>query len=70
MFEPPDTIKDLAEEGLARRGFGEEPLLAPLRRRADTLTSPAREHLVRLEGGASIESIATDYGSTEEGRHA
>ena len=46
MFEPPDTIKDLAEEGLARRGFGEEPLLAPQRRRADTLTSPAREHLV------------------------
>ena len=70
MFEPPDTIKGLAEEGLARRGFGEEPLLAPLRRRADTLTSPAREHLVRLEGGESIESIAIDYGSTEEGRHA
>ena len=69
MFEPPDTIKGLAEEGLARRGFGEEPLLA-LRRRADTLTGPAREHLVRLEGGESIESIAIDYGSTEEGRHA
>ena len=70
MFEPPDTIKDLAEEGLARRGFGEEPLLAPLRRRADTLASPAREHLARLEGGESIESIALDYGSTEGGRHA
>ena len=63
-------ILDVAEEGLVRRGFGEETLLAPLRRRADTLTSPAREHLTRLEGGESIESIAIDYGSTEEKRHA
>ena len=63
-------ILDVAEEGLARRGFGEEPLLAPLRRRADTLTSPAREHLARLERGESIESIALDYGSAEEERHA
>ena len=43
---------------------------APLRRRADTLTSPAREHLARLARGESIESIAIDYGSAEEGRHA
>ena len=63
-------ILDVAEEGLAWRGFGEEPLLAPLRRRADTLTSPAREHLARLERGESIESIALDYGSAEEERHA
>ena len=63
-------ILDVAEEGLARRGFGEEPLLAPLRRRADTLTSPAREHLARLARGESIESIAIDYCSAEEGRHA
>ena len=63
-------ILDVAEEGLARRGFGEEPLLAPLRRRADTLTSPAREHLARLARGEPIESIAIDYGSAEERRHA
>ena len=63
-------ILDVAEEGLARRGFSEEPLLTPLRRRADTLTSPAREHLARLARGESIESIAIDYGSAEEGRHA
>ena len=41
-----------------------------LRRRAETLTSPAREHLTRLARGESIESIAIDYGSTEEVRHA
>ena len=34
---------------------------APLRRRADTLVSPAREQLERLERGEPIESIAEDY---------
>ena len=63
-------ILDFAEEGLARRGFGEEPLLEPLRRRADTLVSPAREQVERLERGESLESIAADYGSLEEARHA
>ena len=43
--------------------FGEEPLLAPLRRRVDTLSSPAHEHLARLERGEAIEEIADDYGS-------
>lgn len=39
-------------------------------RRGHALTSPAREHLARLERGESIESIALDYGSAEEERHA
>ena len=59
-------ILDLAEEGLRRRGFGEEPLLAPLRRRADTLVSPAREQLERLERGEPIERIAEDYATWKE----
>ena len=63
-------ILDLAEDGLAKRGFGEEPLLAPLRRRAETLSSPAREQVERLERGEAIESIADDYGALEGGRHA
>ena len=63
-------ILDLAKDALAARGFGEEPLLDPLRRRADTLASLAREHISRLEGGESIESIAIDYGSAEEERYA
>ena len=61
-----NCILDLAEEGLYRRGFGEEPLLAPLRRRADTLVSPAREQLERLERGETIEQIATDYATWKE----
>jgi gamma-glutamylcysteine synthetase len=56
-------ILDIAERGLSLRGFGEEPLLDPLRERADTLASPAREHLSRLERGESLDSIAKDYGS-------
>ena len=63
-------ILDFAEEGLAKRGFGEEPLLVPLRRRAETLSSPAREQVERLEKGEAIESIADDYGSLEGGGHA
>ena len=58
-------ILDLAEEGLAARGFGEDGLLAPLRRRADTLVSPAREHIARLELGETIDSIAEDFGNLE-----
>ncbi|MBP5285521.1 MAG: glutamylcysteine synthetase [Kiritimatiellae bacterium] len=56
-------LLDLAEEGLRMRGSGEEPLLAPLRRRADTLESPAREQVERLERGETIESVADDYGA-------
>ena len=59
-------IIDFAEEGLVQRGFGEEALLAPLRRRSDTLASPAREQVERLERGETIESIADSYGSLEE----
>lgn len=58
-------ILDLAGNGLEKRGFGEEFLLAPLRRRADTLSNPALEQIKRLESGESIERIATDYGALE-----
>ena len=62
-------ILDLAEDGLSRRGLREESLLAPLRHRAETLASPAREQVERLERGETIESIAVDYGSLEGGRN-
>ena len=60
-------ILDLAEDGLRKRGFHEETFLAPLRRRADTLTSPAREQMERLAKGESLESIAEDYGTLNSG---
>ena len=73
FFAPLRRILDLSAKGLARRGFGEEPLLDPLRRRADMLTNPALEQLDRLAHGESIENIARDYGALSSGkkvRHA
>ena len=43
---------------------------APLRRRADTLVSPAREQMERLAKGESLESIAADYGTLKSGESA
>ena len=63
-------ILDLAEDGLRKRGFHEEVFLAPLRRRADTLVSPAREQMERLAKGESLESIAADYGTLKSGESA
>ena len=60
-------ILDLAEDGLRNRGFNEEVFLAPLRRRANTLVSPAREQMERLAKGESLESIAEDYGTLNSG---
>lgn len=55
-------ILDIAEDGLAKRGFGEEALLAPLRTRAERLSNPALETLSRLDAGEPIDSIAADFG--------
>ena len=54
-------ILDLAEDGLVRRGFGEAPLLAPLRGRANALSNPALDQLRRLEAGESLDSVAADH---------
>ncbi|MBR4252702.1 MAG: glutamylcysteine synthetase [Kiritimatiellae bacterium] len=64
-------ILDLAERGLARRAFGEAPLLAPLRARADTLSNPALDQLRRLEVGEPLDSVAADYAALpEDGENA
>ena len=67
-----DRVLDLAADGLRKRGFDEEVFLAPLRRRADTLVSPAREHTERIAKGEPVESIAADYGAlaSEESANA
>ncbi|MBR1608110.1 MAG: glutamylcysteine synthetase [Kiritimatiellae bacterium] len=71
-FVDPDALRaqlhrilDIAERGLASRGFGEAPLLAPLRRRADALSNPALDHLARLDAGESSDSVAADYGALD-----
>lgn len=57
-------ILDLAREGLELRGRGEEDLLSPLDKRAQTLTSPAREMLQRLRSGETMREIVLDYART------
>lgn len=52
------ALYKLSEKGLARRGFGEDALLAPARRRIETMISPAAEFMRdarRLGLGAAIQ---------------
>ena len=62
LFADPEELKqlctdltDLAESGLKKRGKGEEHMLEPLKRRAQTLTSPALEMLTGIEKGKTQE---------------
>ena len=67
----PDGMKAKEERtvtGLASAIDG--MFFAPLRRRADTLVSPAREQMERLAKGESLESIAADYGTLKSGESA
>ena len=58
-------ILSLAEDGLLERGYGEEKYLAPLYRRAELLTNPAREEMRMLEEGSSIREILEDRSRIE-----
>ncbi len=55
------SVLDLARDGLRERGFAEEGYLEPLYARAEALTSPAKEMLARLDGGADIASVVEEY---------
>ncbi|MBR4132170.1 MAG: class II glutamine amidotransferase [Oscillospiraceae bacterium] len=54
-------VLDLAAEGLAERGFGEERFLEPLYSRARTLVSPAAAMKAALEQGTSRDELITAY---------
>ncbi|MGN0494825.1 MAG: hypothetical protein ACI4GW_01220 [Lachnospiraceae bacterium] len=56
------TILDLATEGLAVRGYGEEKLLDSLYRRAEKLTNPAKEMVQGLEHGKNMMDYILEYG--------
>ena len=56
-----EKILCLAERGLERRGRGEQRFLAPLYKRARTLTSPAGEMLTGLEKGKGLEYYIEDF---------
>ena len=52
---------DLAKEGLIKRGYGEERLLEPLYKRAESLNSPARYMRDSLVSGVDIKDIIYLY---------
>ncbi|MCM1246181.1 MAG: glutamate-cysteine ligase family protein [Roseburia sp.] len=55
-------VLELAENGLRKRGFGEEVFLEPLYRRAECLLSPAREMAEGLQAGRSMQDYIEEYG--------
>lgn len=60
-------ILDIAKDGLKMRGFGEEVFLEPLYERAKTLTSPAREMVLGMKKGKTLEYYIEQYGTLKEG---
>lgn len=60
-----EQVVELAEQGLKKRGLGEEHMLAPLKERARRLSSPALELVVGLNRGHSIEEFIEAYGRLE-----
>lgn len=60
-----EQVVALAEQGLKKRGLGEEHMLAPLKERARRLSSPALELVEGLQQGRSIEDYIEAYGRLE-----
>lgn len=55
------NILDVANAGLARRGYGEEALLAPLYERAEKLKNPASTMLEGLSRGVPMRKYIEEY---------
>ena len=57
-------VLELAEEGLKKRGFGEEVFLKNIFDRAEKLLSPARKIVNGLENGKTIEDFVYEFAKT------
>lgn len=55
------AILTLAEQGMRKRGWGEEVLLIPLIERAEKLTNPAKRLVSGLESGKTLEYYIEEY---------
>lgn len=60
-----EQVVTLAEQGLIRRGMGEEHMLHPLKERARHLSNPALELVQGLKQGRTIEQFIDRYGRLE-----
>lgn len=56
------SIVELAEDGLKKRGYGEEHFIKPLYERAEKLLSPGRQMAEGMENGKSLEEYIEKYG--------
>lgn len=56
------SIVELAEDGLKKRGYGEEHFIKPLYPRAEKLLSPGRQMAEGMENGKSLEDYIEEYG--------
>lgn len=56
------SILELAENGLKKRGYGEEHFLRPLYGRAEKLLSPGRQMAEGMENGKTLEDYIEEYG--------
>ena len=56
------SIVELAEDGLKKRGYGEEHFLSPLYERAEKILSPARQMAEGMENGKLLEDYIEEYG--------
>lgn len=55
------AVLDLSQNGLKRRGYGEEHFLAPLYERAQTLISPAKRVELAIKDGISKDDLVREY---------
>ncbi len=56
------SIVELAEDGLKKRGYGEEHFIKPLYPRAEKLLSPGRQMAEGMANGKSLEDYIEEYG--------
>lgn len=56
------SIVELAEDGLKKRGYGEEHFIRPLYPRAEKLLSPGRQMAEGMANGKSLEDYIEEYG--------
>ncbi len=56
------SIVELAEDGLKKRGYGEEHFIKPLYPRAEKLLSPGRQMAEGIANGKSLEDYIEEYG--------
>jgi gamma-glutamylcysteine synthetase len=62
LYQLVKDVLDLASEGLAKRGYGEEKMLLPLYERVEEENNPAKKMLLLRKQGVALQDIILEYG--------